>query len=650
MRRAHPIVLMLLLIMVCIILSFVLFEQLSSNVINGAAEQLSQLKQANIWVALLMVSVLMLDVLLPIPSSLVAVYTGTSFGLIGGGVLIWLGLTLGCLFGYWLGWGVGRVLPKSWLSQQDVNKAHGLSKSLDSLALVLMRGIPVMAETSVIAAGMLTYSFTKFLLLTGLANAGIALVYAYVGSQLSEAPILSIIAASIALPTCALLAKLVFDALFTNKNSGLDLLFKREKPLAAAGGSSVKSNQIAARFQVDYAYDVHFTNHAFQADNRTLIELMQADQEAAANPKVFCIIDDGITRHNADFTSQVEAYFSPAFACQTLVLEGGESCKKQANIDQLVQHMLTHKLDRHSWVIAIGGGALVDCAGFACSIFHRGIRLIRMPSTVLGQNDAGIGVKNGINAYQQKNLLGVFSAPYAVVNDFQLLTSLSDRDKRAGLAEAIKVALIKDAGFFYWLEENAESLSQFEPAASQYAIQRSVQCHIDHIAHNGDPFERGNGRPLDYGHWSAHKIEVLSQYQMRHGEAVAMGIVLDVLYAQELGWLSAEKTQRIIRLIKTLGFNTWHATLELETPVNNEKESLGSASDTSNQPLFMTGLEDFRQHLGGKLSIPVLTDIGVYRNVDTIDHGRMLSAWQAMKKLSSVEPNAPEMSVQRGFA
>ena len=137
-------------------------------------------------------------------------------------------------------------------------------------------------------------------------------------------------------------------------------------------------------------------------------------------------------------------------------------------------------------------------------------------------------MKNGVNAFGMKNLLGSFAPPFAVLNDADFLRTLQPRDKIAGVAEAVKVALIRDRAFFDWLEASADALRACEGAAMSRMIRRCAELHLDHIATGGDPFEMGSARPLDFGHWAAHKLEQLSRFRLCHGEAVAIGIALDV--------------------------------------------------------------------------------------------------------------------------
>jgi 3-dehydroquinate synthase len=235
-----------------------------------------------------------------------------------------------------------------------------------------------------------------------------------------------------------------------------------------------------------------------------------------------------------------------------------------------------------------------------------------MPSTVLAQNDAGVGVKNGFNWSNTKNLIGTFAPPMAVLNDASFLRTLSSRDRRAGLAEAVKVAAIRDVHFFDWMQTNAVALSLFDQQASQYAIARCAQLHLKQITLAGDPFESGSARPLDYGHWSAHKLEAITNYDIRHGEAVAIGMALDARYALNIGLLDVTQADRLVNLLQTLGFKLWHEGLDL---LNDQQ-----------LPQIFTGLEEFRQHLGGQLCVTLLSEIGIAKEVNEIHQQPLLDA------------------------
>ncbi|HEY6167462.1 MAG TPA: 3-dehydroquinate synthase, partial [Verrucomicrobiae bacterium] len=221
---------------------------------------------------------------------------------------------------------------------------------------------------------------------------------------------------------------------------------------------------------------------------------------------------------------------------------------------------------------------------------------VRIPTTTLSQDDSGVGVKNGINAFGKKNFIGTFCPPFAVINDFNLLATLAPRDKRAGYVEAVKVACIRDREFFETVERDAEALAAFEPGAMQRLIYRCAELHMNHIATSGDPFEFGSARPLDFGHWAAHKLEQLSDYKLRHGEAVAIGIALDVIYSRKMGYLDTPSAERILGLLEKLGFDLF------------ANELLNVGTDGNLQ--VIGGLIEFREHLGGQLTITLLRAIG----------------------------------------
>jgi 3-dehydroquinate synthase len=237
-----------------------------------------------------------------------------------------------------------------------------------------------------------------------------------------------------------------------------------------------------------------------------------------------------------------------------IAVPGGEKIKVELHfVEDMQRKLFEHHIDRHSFVIAIGGGAVLDAVGLVAATAHRGVRHIRVPTTVLAQNDSGVGVKNGVNLYETKNFAGAFAPPFAVLNDIEFVESLPPRDKISGMAEAVKVALIRDAEFFAWLERNADGLVLFERPAVAYMIRRCAELHMHQIAHGGDPFEFGSVRPLDFGHWSAHKIESLTKYHVRHGEAVAIGIALDARYSVLAGHLEPGQDERIAAIARASG-------------------------------------------------------------------------------------------------
>ena len=371
------------------------------------------------------------------------------------------------------------------------------------------------------------------------------------------------------------------------------------------------------RFAIEYDFPVCFTENLFDPANPTFRDVV-CRLEPDRRHRMVVFIDDGLARASPDLAGAVEAYTRHHGDNLELVapprnVPGGEAAKNDPSlITRLQQYITELGIDRHAFVTAIGGGAVLDAVGYVAATTHRGVRHVRVPSTVLSQNDSGVGVKNGINAFGIKNLVGTFTPPFAVCNDFALLAGLAHDEKIAGMAEAVKVALIRDAGFFVWLEEYAASLAAFETTAVRYLIRRCAELHMRQIAHGGDPFEAGSARPLDFGHWSAHKLEVLTGHALSHGEAVAIGIALDARYSVLAGLLTEGEEVRICRLLSQLGFRLWHPAVRMAA----EDGSLA----------LLAGLREFREHLGGELTVTLLDGIGQGIEVHEMDEARILSA------------------------
>jgi 3-dehydroquinate synthase len=316
---------------------------------------------------------------------------------------------------------------------------------------------------------------------------------------------------------------------------------------------------IQQQVQATFNYRVHFTTGLFDPNNTLLADVMISDREQTPK-KVIIVLDSGLVDHHPNLIYSIQAYaaqYKSSFSIidKPLIIPGGEEAKNHPELLERIQ-FITHKakLCRHSYLLAIGGGAVLDLVGYAAATAHRGIRLIRIPTTVLAQNDSGVGVKNGINAFGKKNFLGTFAPPYAVLNDFNFLTTLDDRDWRSGVAEAVKVALIKDKKFFEFITQNTSALVQRDSRTMQQLIYRCAQLHLEHIANSGDPFEMGSSRPLDFGHWVAHRLEYLTHYSLRHGEAVAIGIALDSTYSYLTGYLGQWEWKTVLRTLVNLGF------------------------------------------------------------------------------------------------
>ncbi len=399
---------------------------------------------------------------------------------------------------------------------------------------------------------------------------------------------------------------------------------QRTRSVGATGAAARDESGVhVQRFTITYEYPVHFTDGLLRPDNPVLAQTLSR-LEPDRRHRCVVFVDDGIIAARPGIVDEITAYAAAHRETIELVappipVPGGERIKNELFfVEPMQRQLVEHRIDRHSYVIAIGGGAVLDAVGLVAATTHRGIRLIRVPTTVLAQDDSGVGVKNGVNLLGVKNLVGTFAPPFAVLNDIDLLALLPERDKVAGMAEAVKVALIRDADFFAWLERHAADLVTFRRPALARMIRRCAELHMHQIAHGGDPFETGSARPLDYGHWSAHKLETLTKHHVRHGEAVAIGMALDARYAVLAGMLAPGAEERICALLEFLGFRLWHPALESTRP--------------DGELALIEGLREFQEHLGGELTVTLLEAIGRGVEVHAIDEAKVREAIAWLKQ------------------
>lgn len=370
------------------------------------------------------------------------------------------------------------------------------------------------------------------------------------------------------------------------------------------------------RFRTEYHYPVYFTEDLFESGNECLPDFFSGYTNLQKDIKVLIVVDDGLLSHFGQLGNKIlstlQAIPGVNPVNEIIVIPGGERAKNEGGFLEIIHDAVNNNnIDRHSFVMAVGGGSVLDLAGYASAIAHRGIRHIRVPTTVLSQNDSGVGVKNGINYFGKKNFLGTFEPPVAVFDDSKFLTTLNDRDWRSGIAEAVKVSLIKDREFYEWLEDHIAPLNARDLSVMKELIYRCAQLHLNHIA-SGDPFESGSSRPLDFGHWSAHKMEQLSGFELRHGEAVAIGMAIDVIYSELIGWLDGKSVRRIIETLRKFNFALYHPSME-----NRE---------------LLDGISEFREHLGGDITIMMLREIGKGDNVHSMDPKLIAESLERLKQ------------------
>ncbi len=381
---------------------------------------------------------------------------------------------------------------------------------------------------------------------------------------------------------------------------------KRSDMCTAANATTVAYGQ---RIQVPYHYPVTFTRNVLDFDNSAIVDTLSAT--GPGPHRCLAYLDQGLTAANPQIADALAAYARQhaaalQLACAPKLVPGGEQVKDDWTCTkQVLADLERHRIDRKSFVLVFGGGAVLDAVGLGAALAHRGVRLVRFPSTALAQGDAGVGVKNGINLNGVKNFIGTFNPPFAVINDCAFLRTLPRDVLLDGMAEAFKMAIIKDAEFFDALERQAPKLGGADWDAVEEAVYRCAVLHLDHIRDGNDPFEMGTSRPLDFGHWSAHRLEGLSRYKIRHGQAVAIGIALDSHYAWRKGLITRAELDRILDAFRRAGLPLYHELLA-------KREADGTLA-------ILEGLRQFREHLGGALAVTMPDGIGRKVEVHELD-------------------------------
>jgi 3-dehydroquinate synthase len=374
-------------------------------------------------------------------------------------------------------------------------------------------------------------------------------------------------------------------------------------------GQAADSTRYDIDFSVPLVHRLRFTRDCFGADFPVLLELLAPSACRGARVQVW--VDRGLAGWDSQLCQRIESQLASADGVELTgpvqCLPGGETVKNDsAVVEQLLSSFHSHDLDRRSYVVVVGGGAVLDAVGYAAAVAHRGIRLIRVPTSTLAQADSGVGVKNAVNWFGKKNWKGTFATPWAVVNDEKLLEGLSDRDFCCGFSESVKVALLKDPEFFKYLASNAAAIAARQQPHARLALRQSVLLHLWHITRGGDPFELQQARPLDFGHWSAHKLEAITDYHLRHGEAVAIGVAVDVAYSHLRHGLPLHVAEQTVATLHGLKLPVWDSALAAE--------------------VIFDGLEEFRQHLGGELTITLVKQVGQPIDVHAIDRAAMRDA------------------------
>ena len=374
-------------------------------------------------------------------------------------------------------------------------------------------------------------------------------------------------------------------------------------------------------FSVPFRFPVTFTRGVWETRNPIFAETI-GSVETDRRHRVLVAVDDHVARANPSLLPNVEGYFAAHadvldLVCPPLLVPGGEAVKNDVtHCFRILERINDVGLDRQSFVTVIGGGAVLDMVSFASAIAHRGIRTVRLPTTVLSQADSGFAVKNSVNLFGKKNFIGTFVPPFAVINDLAFLESLDRRDRIAGVSEAIKVAMLRDPAFYGYLEAHSDGIRGGNPEIMATIVRRSAELHLEHICGNGDPFELGSARPLDFGHWAAHKLESMTSHRLRHGEAVAIGMALDLTYSAAMGYLDRVSLERILRLLETIGFTLSDCAMQ--------------AREADGAYTLIQGLKEFREHLGGELHVTLLRGIGSSFEITHMDESQVIGAIETL--------------------
>lgn len=347
-----------------------------------------------------------------------------------------------------------------------------------------------------------------------------------------------------------------------------------------------------------HRHRVLFTNDCLNPANPALATLLAdaAGASSSAARRAIVLIDGGVADAWPDLARRLAAYMAarsgmPELRCVESTVAGEAAKRGSAVSDHVVDLVNRHGIDRQSYVISIGGGAVQDAVGYGAAIAHRGCRTVRIATTTLAQDDAAMAVKCGVNVAGKKNFAGAFSVPWGVVCDEHFLPTLPQRSWCGGFSEAVKIALLRDSSLFERIERSAPRIAARDMAVAMPVIVRSAELHYRHIVLGGDPFETSSARPLDYGHWSAHRLETMTDGELPHGQAVAIGVALDTMYSACAGLLPMADAQRVVRTLRALELPTTHELL-------------------SRTAALTQGLEEFREHLGGRLTVTLLRGIG----------------------------------------
>ena len=296
---------------------------------------------------------------------------------------------------------------------------------------------------------------------------------------------------------------------------------------------------------------------------------------APALPQPRCVIITDETVASLHLPALQNSLTEVGVSYAAIVVPPGETSKSFQTWQHVVETLLVQKVDRHTTVIALGGGVIGDLAGFAAAATLRGLPFIQIPTTLLAQVDSSVGGKTGINTPQGKNLIGAFHQPNLVIADTGILSTLSPRERRAGYAEIVKAGLIADASLYEWCEANAKAMLDGDSTLLGEAVEKAVRFKAQVVGDDEREAKPNNGRALlNLGHTFAHALEAETGYGqgLLHGEAVATGLVLATHLSATLGLCPQEDTSRVAAHLESVGLPIRIAGLPVERLLSHMKQ------------------------------------------------------------------------------
>ena len=358
------------------------------------------------------------------------------------------------------------------------------------------------------------------------------------------------------------------------------------------------SDETRVELSARAGFAVRFSRDCLSASNPDLADLLRG-REPFRRQRVLFVIDAGLAALQPRVADHAAAYVAAhkanlVSAGAPILIEGGEGVKSRPEIcDWLRARFFGAGLDGQAHLVVVGGGAVLDTVGYAAATMRRAPRVTRIPTTLLAQASGALSPRCSVNALGRKDALSAFCPPFAVLLDAKWLASLTEREKRAGLAEITRTALAADADFFHWIADHARALGAFERRTLETAARWSARLHWESLAES-DPFDAGKAMPLDFGRWAALRLEAEAGGDLLHGEAAAVGASVDLLLSVLLTGLPPESARAALEVLAGFGLPLWH-------------DALGEADDDG-APALLSALAEYSA--AGSPSVPLLRAAG----------------------------------------